>query len=86
MNLPAIGLPDIVPGVVLHWDVGYFSQVGEPSIASPLNGFASTIGAGVFVNLLDLATLTAYLHYRLDGVNADGSALVPFDLQFGLHF
>lgn len=85
MNLPAIGLPDIVPGVVLHWDAGYFSQVGE-SIVSPLTGFVSTIGAGVFVNLFDLATLAAYVHYRLDGVNADGSALVPFDLQFGLHY
>jgi len=55
-------------------------------IASPQSGFVSTIGAGVFVNLFDLATLAAYIHYRLDGVNADGSALVPFDLQFGLHF
>jgi hypothetical protein len=86
MNLPAIGLPDIVPGVVLHWDAGYFSQVGEPSIPSPLSGFVSTIGAGIYVNLFDIATLAAYMHYRLDDVNADGSALVPFDLQFGLHF
>ena len=85
MNLPAIVLPDIVPGALVHWDVGYFSQVGE-SIASPQSGFVSTVGAGVFVNLFDIATLAAYIHYRLDGVNADGSALVPFDLQFGLHF
>jgi hypothetical protein len=84
MNLPAIVLPDIVPGVLVHWDAGYFSQMGEA--AGALSGFVSTIGAGVYVNLLDLATLTAYLHYRLDGVNADGSSLVPFDLQFGLHY
>ena len=86
MNLPAIVLPDIVPGFLVHWDAGYFSQVGESSIASPLSGFVSTIGAGLYVNLFDLATLAAYVHYRLDGKNADGSALVPFDLQFGLHF
>lgn len=85
MNLPAIGLPDIVPGALVHWDAGYFSQIGEPVVPA-LSGFVSTIGAGVYVNLLDIATLTAYLHYRLDGVNADGSSLVPFDLQFGLHY
>jgi hypothetical protein len=83
-NLPAIALPDLVPGVVVHWDAGYFAQAGEA--AGSLSGFVSTIGAGLYINLLDLAHLAAYTHYRLDGVNADGSSWVPFDLQFGLHF
>ena len=82
MNLPAIVLPDIVPGVLVHWDAGYFAQVGE-SVATPLSGFVSTIGAGVYVNLLDLATLSAYLHYRLDGVNADGSSWCPSTCSSG---
>jgi hypothetical protein len=85
LNLPAIGLPDIVPGFLVHWDVGYFSQVGE-AVVPAASGLVSTIGAGLYVNLLDLAHLAVYLHYRLDGVNADGKALVPFDLQFGLHY
>ena len=84
MNLPAIVLPDLVPGVVVHWDAGYFAQVGEAAGAA--SGFVSTIGAGLYINLFDLAHLAAYTHYRLDGVNADGSAWVPFDLQFGLHY
>lgn len=85
MNLPAIVLPDLVPGALVHWDAGYFSQVGEP-VAPALDGFVTTIGAGVYLNLLDLAHLAVYMHYRLDGVNVNGSAFVPFDLQFGLHY
>jgi hypothetical protein len=84
MNLPVIVLPDLVPGILVHWDAGYFSQVGEA--AGSLSGFVTTIGAGAYVNLLDLAHLAVYMHYRLDGVNANGRSFVPFDLQFGLHY
>jgi len=84
VNLPAIVLPDLVPGVVVHWDAGYFAQVGES--AGHVSGFVTTVGAGLYFNLFDLAHLAAYTHYRLDAVNADGSPWVPFDLQFGLHY
>ncbi len=46
----------------------------------------SSIGAGLSLNLFDIATLVGYTHYRLVGVNASGSAFTPFTLEFGLHF
>ena len=87
MNLPAIVLPDLVPGVVVYWDVGYFVQAGEAGVADPApSGLVSSAGAGVYIDLMDIATLAFYAHYRLTGANADGTALTPFALEFGLHF
>ena len=84
-NLPALFLPDIIPGLVAFWDTGYYNQVGESGIASPAAGFVSTIGAGAFLNFLDIGTGAAYLAYRLTGTNADGKVLTIV-LEFGLHF
>jgi hypothetical protein len=86
MNLPALFLPDLVPGIVVFWDAGYFDQVGEPSVATPASGFVTSAGAGISLNLLDIATLVGYIEYRLDAANANGQRLTPFALEFGLHF
>jgi len=88
VNLPAIFLPNLVPGMVVYWDMGWYSQVGEGSLSTPAppSGFVSTIGAGLFINVLDIATLVGYTHYRLVGVNANGSAFTPFTIEFGLQF
>lgn len=84
-NLPAIFLPNIVPGLIVFWDIGFYSQVGEAGIAAPASGVVSGTGAGVFLDFLDLASGAAYVAYRLTGVNADGKAL-NIVLEFGLHF
>jgi hypothetical protein len=86
MNLPALFLPDLVPGIVVFWDAGYYDQVGEPGVARPGSGFVTSTGAGISLNLLDIATLVGYVQYRLDAPNANRQYLTPFALEFGLHF
>jgi hypothetical protein len=74
---PAIALfgrnDAIVPGLVGYVDAGLFGSAGAPGPEAW--GFVASTGAGVFVDLINFAQLTLYLHYRLVGVNADGSAL-----------
>jgi hypothetical protein len=85
-NLPAIVLPDMVPGAVLYWDIGCYDQVGESGVLSPPAwGIVTTTGIGVTLDFLDLATGAAYLTWRLDAPNADGTVL-GFDIEFSLHF
>ncbi len=82
---PALFLPDIVPGLVAYLDAGCFGSAGSPGPEAW--GFVASTGAGVFVDLFGFAQLTLYVHYRLVGVNADGSAwsLPSFGtLDFGL--
>ncbi len=76
--------PTIVPGLVAYLDAGCFGAVGEPG---PMAwGFVASTGAGVFVDLFGFAQLTGYVHYRLVGENANGSALTPFAIDFTLKF
>jgi hypothetical protein len=83
-NMPALWFEDLVPGVLVYWDAGWYDQVGEP-IAAPGNGFVTSVGAGVFLDVFDLTSLTGYLNYRLTGVNADGSRLT-FSFDFAAKF
>ena len=85
-NLPAFVHPDIVPGFLLFWDIGYYNQVGESGfIGAAGAGIVSSAGAGVFLDFLDRARGAAYVTRRLTGVNADGS-VVNLKVEFGLHF
>ena len=85
-NLPAVVLPDIVPGAVLYWDIGYYDQVGESGVPSPPPwGIVTATGVGITLDFLDLATGAAYLTWRLDSPNADGT-VVGLDIEFSLHF
>jgi hypothetical protein len=85
-NLPAIFHPDLVPGLVVFLDAGAYDQLGEPGISSPGSGFVAGTGAGVYVDVLDQGSLTAYLEYRLDAANAEGDHLRIFVMEFKMHF
>jgi len=61
----------IVPGLVAYVDVGVFGSAGAPGPEAW--GCVASTGTGVFVDLINFAQLTLYLHYRLVGVNADDS-------------
>jgi Omp85 superfamily domain len=85
-NLPAFVSPDVVPGFLFFWDLGYYNQVGESGFTGAAGaGVVSSAGGGIFLDLLDLARGAAYMTRRLTGVNSDGS-VVSFVVEFGLHF
>jgi hypothetical protein len=85
-NLPSVLNPDIVPGIVIFWDLGYYNQAGESGFTGAAgSGVVSSTGAGVYLDFLNVARGAAYLTYRLTGVNANGSA-VKIKVEFGLHF
>jgi hypothetical protein len=75
-TLPALVLPDLVPGILVFWDSGLWAQAGEGREPVPW-GFLSSVGTGVFLDFLDLTSFVAYLCVRLTGVNADGTAVTP---------
>ena len=76
----------LVPGAVVYWDLGYYDQVGEVGVPSPPpRGIVSAAGIGVTLDFLHLASGAAYLTWRLDAPNADGTVL-GLDLEFGMHF
>ncbi|MGA2642055.1 MAG: hypothetical protein ABSG21_14270 [Spirochaetia bacterium] len=79
-------VPDIVPGVLAYFDCGFYGQVGEPGISSPLSGFVAATGAGVYVEVPSVGTLLAFVEYRLDKENAAGDRLRVFVLEFGMQF
>jgi hypothetical protein len=85
LTLPAIVLRDLVPGVVLFWDAGYWARVGEGLAPAP-SGFVSSVGGGVSLDLFDIATLVVYVDWRLDAPNADGEQLKLGAIEFGYHF
>ena len=85
-NLPALYFSDLVPGIVVFFDAGYYAQVGE-GLPSPVpSGFTASTGAGVYIDVFDLGSLALYFDYRLDGTNADGTNFSAFVLEFGMHF
>jgi hypothetical protein len=84
VNLPAIVIRDIVPGILGYWDAGAYAQVGEGP-GDPAAGFVTTAGGGVYVDFFDFAQLIGYLNYRFTGENTDGNAL-GFGFDFVLKF
>jgi hypothetical protein len=85
-RLPALLLPDLVPGLVAFWDLGYYAQVGEAGVAVPEAGWVSSVGAGVSLDVFNVVTIIAYVEYRLDAENAAGGRLSMPAIEFGLHF
>lgn len=78
----------VVPGLVAYVDAGLFGSAGSPTPA-PAWGFVASTGAGVFLDVINFAQFTLYVHYRLVGENANGSAwsLPSFaTLDFNLKF
>ncbi len=86
-NLPAIVLPQIVPGLVLYTDVGYFLDEQDVSPQSEeRSGFLLSSGAGFYLDLFAAAELVFYTNYLWMEPDVEGSRWVPFSLGFGFHY
>ncbi len=85
-NLPALLFKDLVPGFLVYFDSGFYSGIEGAPAGTPGSGFLFSTGAGVFINLFDLAVVTAYTHVLINNVKIDGSFWTPFSIAFSLHF
>jgi hypothetical protein len=77
---PAIMFPSVVPGVYAFTDEGFYNGFnGDPT--NTAGGFLASVGAGGYLDFLDLANLTGYLAFPVYGHRVDGA---PFAISF--HF
>ena len=86
-NLPVIYSirgRDLLPGLVVYFDLGYGSHFWEDPSNTP-GGFLGSTGIGVFVDLLDIVYAQIYTHFPLIGQRID-NAPFALDLDIGLHF
>jgi hypothetical protein len=80
-NLPAISLPNLIPGVVVYFDTGYYDFMDFDE-----QGILCSTGVGVFLNILDITSITVYTHFPLGKELVAGGNWVPFTVEFDLHF
>ena len=74
-NLPAIVLPQIVPGLVLYTDAGYFSMSRRYPPSPTNSGFLLSNGAGFYLDLFAAAELVFYTNYLWTEPDVEGEPL-----------
>jgi hypothetical protein len=90
-NLPSIvigkKLPVLLPGVLLYTDGGYYNDLdGFSPTADDDSGTLLTSGAGVYVDIVNVAEIIFYTNYVWDPSRVDGTHWYPFSLGFGFHY
>lgn len=86
-NLPAIVLPQIVPGLLIYTDGGYFFDEQQTSPNERENsGILLSSGLGLFLDLFDAAQFVFYTNYLWTETSVTGDRWVPFSLGFGFHY
>ncbi len=87
MNLPAIVLPGLIPGLLIYTDAGYFSDLDQLSpVAEEQSGTLFSSGGGFYLDVLDIAEFVFYTNYLWDPASIEGKHWMPFSLGFGFHF
>jgi hypothetical protein len=86
-SLPSIGLPLIIPGLVLFTDGGYYLDTEELSpLADENSGLLLSSGVGISLDLFATAQFVFYTAYTWTETNVRGERWIPFALGFGFHF
>jgi len=86
-SLPSIGLPLIIPGVVLFTDAGYYVDTEKLSPLDDENsGLLLSSGVGLSIDFFATAQFVFYTAYTWTETNVRGEQWVPFALGFGFHF
>lgn len=86
-NLPALIVPEIVPGALVYTDAGFYYDAEETSPTPEENsGLLLSSGVGLYVDLFDLAQLVFYTSYLWTEPSVSGTRWVPFGMGFGFHY
>jgi hypothetical protein len=80
-NLPAISRPDIIPGIVVFFDTGYYNLMDVDR-----DGLLFSTGAGLYLYVFDITSLCIYTQFPLSRELVTGGNWVPFALDLGFHF
>ncbi|MBN1798950.1 MAG: BamA/TamA family outer membrane protein [Spirochaetales bacterium] len=80
-NLPAVILPNLIPGILVFFDSGYYDFIDVNE-----KGLLFSAGAGIYITLLDVSSLVFYTYFPLSQERVTGGYWVPFALQLGFHF
>jgi hypothetical protein len=76
-----------VPGIVVFTDGAYYADTDAVSPETEQNtGVLLSSGAGLSIDLFDVAALVFYSAYAWTETNVEGGRWVPFALGFGFHF
>lgn len=87
LHLPAIVVPEVIPGLVLYTDAGYYLDTERVSPVEEENsGMLLSSGAGFFLDLFASAELVFYTNYLWTKGDVSAKRWVPFSLGFGFHF
>ncbi len=86
LHLPAIVVPQVIPGFVLYTDAGYYLDTERTSPVDEENaGVILSSGAGFFLDLFGVE-FVFYTNYLWTQGDVTGKRWVPFSLGFGFHF
>jgi hypothetical protein len=80
LGLPAIILPQIVPGVLLFTDAGYYFDNAD------YQGFLLSHGAAVYLNILGYVQIGGRISVLSSGQKMDGAVLTPIELMVFYQF
>ncbi len=80
-NLPAVGRPDIVPGIVFYFDAGYYNLIDTDQ-----DGLLFSTGAGLYLYVFDFTSFCIYTQFPLSRELVTGGNWVPFALDLGFQF
>lgn len=80
-NLPALIWDDLIPGVLVYVDAGYYDNLDDT-----LSGPLCSTGIGLFLDFFGLGELIVYTQYLLNRTNVDGLHITPINIDFGFHF
>ncbi len=86
LNGPSLLLSSLVPGLLVHYDAGYFVDTrGVSATPDDGSGFVHSAGAGAYLEIGGAAQIIFYTHVLLSEESLDGRRWVPFGLGFGFH-
>jgi hypothetical protein len=80
-NLPALGSKEILPGILIFLDSGYYDFINFES-----SGFLFSTGGGIFLSLFETVDMTFTTQLLLNEKKVNGEVWTPFTYAFMFHF
>lgn len=80
-HLPALGLLDLIPGILVFFDGGYYDYLDFPEA-----GLVFSTGTGLYLSLFDMLSITVYTRLLLNERRVDDESRMSIAAAFVSHF